>query len=157
MGPSAAAAICSLASSTPSSPLPLLTPTSLSSSASPPASFGGSRALCSPRLTSKEAVGENNNEGHHPPLPPIDDQDLKLCKSSLNSLSSFLPIRHLRLRAPEHLASEAGLGCIGSMINKENGFDSSSSSPLPPTPTSTSSLGTVPSANTILSQQHQQS
>ena len=61
-----------------------------------------------------------------PPLPPLvnsavlsDDEDLK--KSGL--FPSFLPIRQLRLRAQEHLEAATA---SANLINKENGFDSTS-------------------------------
>ena len=89
--------------------------------------------LVSPRLTSpKEQSSEGTGDPHRgclnmPPLPPLvnsavlsDDEDLK--KSGL--FPSFLPIRQLRLRAQEHLEAATA---SANLINKENGFDSSSS------------------------------
>lgn len=124
LGPTAAAAaITSLANTT--TPLPALgTPTSTT----PPAS------LVSPRLTPKEQSSSEGTTGdpnrgclNMPPLPPLvnsavlsDDEDLK--KSGL--FPSFLPIRQLRLRAQEHLEAATA---SANLINKENGFDSSSS------------------------------
>ena len=127
LGPSAAAAAITSLANTPVTPLPALaTPTSTT----PPSSLG----LVSPRLTPKESSESNGDPNggclSMPPLPPLvnstlsDDEDLK--KSGL--FPSFLPIRQLRLRAQEHLEAASN----ANSINKENGFDSSSSPTAPP-------------------------
>ena len=135
IGPMAAAsAISSLAPTSTPSPMHLATPTTPPSSLMSPSS----------RLTPKESSDTSDGSNHPPPppmltMPPLppplpsssatlssDEEDQK--KSASSSLfSSFLPIRHLRLRAQEHLEAAA----------KENGFDSSSSTAVataaPPT------------------------
>ncbi len=128
----------------------------------------GTHLNLGPCLTPKEQSDNNNGEiqsrpgcsppqpllpGVMPPLAPssaqpnhhfpghlVDDEDLH--KKSL--FSSFLPIRHLRLRAQEHLEQAvAAASAASSKIDKESGFDSSSSpiasSTAPPPLTITSS------------------
>ena len=127
LGPSAAAAAITSLASTPT-PMPLGAP----ASTTPPTNLG----LVSPRLTPKEpSEADHSPVLSLPPLPPImaansnqpsassDEEDPK--KSI--QFPSFLPIRQLRLRAQEHLEAANN---SANPINKENGFDSSSSPAL---------------------------
>lgn len=139
-------AITSLAST----PSPM--PHSGGGASTPPSSLG----LVSPRLTPTTTAGSADSSSSNgdqisassmpalmtiPPLPPpvtapvapplSDDEDVKK-----QLFSSFLPIRHLRLRAQEHLSEQ-------NSINKENAFDSSTNAPPPPPTSSPSPTSTT--------------
>ena len=144
LGPSAAMAITSL-TSTPATPSPMALTTAVAASTTPPSSLG----IMSPRLTPKESnQSDHSSDGSNsqvtsgggqgcPPGPPMltmpplpllpsasSDDELEQKHKSNSLFSSFLPIRQLRLRAQEHLEAATA---SANLINKENGFDSSSS------------------------------
>ena len=155
-------AITSL-TSTPATPSPMALTTAVAASTTPPSSLG----IMSPRLTPKESNQSDSSDGSNsqvtsgggcpptgppmltmPPLPLLpsasSDDELEQKHKSNSLFSSFLPIRHLRLRAQEHLeqatnsqANNLALPVgVANSINKENGFDSISSpvSAQPPPP-----------------------
>ena len=148
-------AITSL-TSTPATPSPMALTTAVAASTTPPSSLG----IMSPRLTPKESnQSDHSSDGSNsqvtsgggqgwPPGPPMltmpplpllpsasSDDELEQKHKSNSLFSSFLPIRHLRLRAQEHLeqatnsqANNLALPVgVANSINKENGFDSISS------------------------------
>ena len=151
-------AITSLASS-PATPSQMTFSTAVAASTTPPSSLGLMSPRLTPKEShlSDSSDGSNSQvtsgggsgggpHAHTPGAgPPIgltmpllphpsassdDEMEQKYHKNSL--FSSFLPIRHLRLRAQEHLeqATNSQANSLNSSgansINKENGFDSTS-------------------------------
>ena len=153
-------AITSLASS-PATPSQMAFSTAVAASTTPPSSLGLMSPRLTPKESHLSDSSDGSNSqvtsgggsgggphthtpgaGHapmgltmpllpHPSASSDDEMEQKYHKNSL--FSSFLPIRHLRLRAQEHLeqATNSQANSLNSSgansINKENGFDSTSS------------------------------